>query len=152
MRTIEFRGKTIAEPSKWVYGNLILPTAVSPYSAIVEQDGTANVVHLESIGQRIDFSFCNEENNTKSRDYVYEGDIILAATRDEYEDDDFDGDDLRPYRIGFSDIEVVLFDKDGDAVEQWSDGSIGSYGIKLAYTELSEILGNYFDNPELMEG
>lgn len=156
MRKIEFRGKTIAEPSEWVYGGITSPNEYSP-NWLIWVNGFATAVHEESIGQLIEFSFWNEEDTEvdKSREYVYEGDIILAGTRWEREEWDRDGepDFLKPYRIGFSSngTEVILYDKDGEAVEQWDDGDIEVYGIDWAYTDYSEILGNYFDNPELME-
>lgn len=153
MRKIEFRGKTIAEPSVWVFGGVVPPNPYNPNWAIWSNGHGFNV-HEKSVGQLIEHQFWNEEDDTKSRRYIYEGDILLTCARADLYDYEWDReskpDFLMPYLVAVRGARAVLLDKNGGAVEQWSDGEIDSYGIELSGCGYEEVIGNYFDNPELM--
>lgn len=153
MRRIEFRGKRI-DTDSWIVGNLVLPTLATTDTFIITRSGERREVHLESVGQLIEFRFHNEEDDAKSREYIYEGDILLTCTKADKYDYEWDYESkpefLKPYRVAVRGARAVLLDKNGDAVEQWSDGEIDSYGIELSGCGYEEVIGNYFDNPELM--
>lgn len=153
MRRIEFRGKTV-DTGDWVVGNLVLPTLASTNTVIIQWSGNPRVVHLGSVGQLIEHQFWNEDDDTKSRKYIYEGDILLTCARCDVDDYDWDRnskpDFLKPYRVAIKGTEAVLLDKKGEVVEQWSDGEIDSNGLHLSGCGYEEVIGNYFDNPELM--
>lgn len=153
MRRIEFRGKRI-DTDSWIVGNLVLPTLATTDTFIITWNGERHKVHLESVGQLIEHSFYNEEDESKSRKYIYEGDILLTCTKEdlaEYDYDDGKPDFMAPYRVAIKRTEAVLLDKRGQVVEQWSDGEIDSHGLHLSGCGYEEVIGNYFDNPELME-
>ena len=148
MREILFRGKTVR--GEWVYGYLakFRNFVNNVYTSIIQindfetkecnmQDNAC--VIPESVGQ---YTGLIDKNDKK----IFEGDIIRAITLD----------------TGSEEIAVVCFGNFID--ENNGDEYIGFYiefdGIKTTATQLAmkecknriEIIGNIFDNPELLEG
>ena len=132
MREILFRGKITQD--EWVYGfyeNVKLEEATIHYI-------NGKIVSSKTVGQDTGLT---DKNGKK----IFEGDIIRAITLD----------------TGTEEIAVVCFGNFID--ENNGDEYIGFYiefdGIKTTATQLAmeecknriEIIGNIFDNPELLE-
>ena len=132
MREILFRGKITQD--EWVYGfyeNVKLEEATINYV-------NGKIVSSKTVGQ---YTGLTDKNGKK----IFEGDIIRAITLD----------------TGSEEIAVVCFGNFID--ENNGDEYIGFYiefdGIKTTATQLAmkecknriEIIGNIFDNPELLE-
>ena len=132
MREILFRGKITQD--EWVYGfyeNVKLEEATIHYI-------NGKIVSSKTIGQ---YTGLTDKNGKK----IFEGDIIRAITLD----------------TGTEEIAVVCFGNFID--ENNGDEYIGFYiefdGIKTTAAQLAmeecknriEIIGNIFDNPELLE-
>ena len=148
MREILFRGKTVR--GEWVYGYLakFRNFVNNVYTSIIQiNDFETNECNMqdnawvipESVGQ---YTGLTDKNGKK----IFEGDIIRAITLD----------------TGTEEIAVVCFGNFID--ENNGDEYIGFYiefdGIKTTATQLAmeecknriEIIGNIFDNPELLDG
>ena len=148
MRDILFRGKR-KDSGEWIEGRLFADDVIVPcdQNFIIE----ANCIYEYDkpiIGYYIDertvgkFTGLTDKNGKK----IFEGDIIRAITLD----------------TGSEEIAVVCFGNFID--ENNGDEYIGFYiefdGIKTTATQLAmeecknriEIIGNIFDNPELLEG
>ena len=148
MREILFRGKTVR--GEWVYGYLakFRNFVNNVYTSIIQiNDFVINECNMqdnafvisESVGQ---YTGLIDKNGKK----IFEGDIIRAITLD----------------TGSEQMAVVCFGNFID--ENNGDEYIGFYiefdGIKTTITQLAmeecknriEIIGNIFDNPELLDG
>jgi hypothetical protein len=140
MREILFRGQTrrLGEkvrmngekvPSNWVYGGIC--QGKGDFSIIygsmdmkLEQPTEKRVVYTDTIGQ---YTGLTDKNGTK----IFEGDIVKVTL--------VDGEEIG--LIGWSDI--------GSSFKFASpDGT--AYGIDV--TDIFEIIGNIYDNPELLRG
>ena len=138
MREILFRGKSKSiNKGEWMYGSFIEDTDLNA-CCIRDKSLVYELVDRETIGQ---FTGLIDKNGKK----IFEGDIIRAITLD----------------TGSEEIAVVCFGNFID--ENNGDEYIGFYiefdGIKTTATQLAmkecknriEIIGNIFDNPELLE-
>lgn len=136
MREILFRGKSkFDKDNKWVYGDLIqgenayISTKEKFYSAVVSLGGHLStfveLVDKKTIGQ---YTGLCDKNGTK----IFEGDIVLADF--EYKDERME---VIFYQCGFK-----LKSKN---CEYYYDYSIHDESAEL------EVIGNIYDNPELLE-
>ena len=144
MREILFRGKTL-ENSKWVYGSLVAllvdgkKTCCITSVAEVDVDNTVkddlcftfgrdvHIVVQETIGQETGI----RDSNGKS---IYEGDIVRAVNPD---------GDVR----GIGDVEYL------DEYGMWYCGGTlndGLFDLKKGLECEFQVIGNVYDNPELM--
>ena len=133
MREIIYRGKRI-DNGKWVYGGVYRvhtvetqfnPTETKKFNYwIIGEDGKTNLINKDTIGQ---FTGLCDKNGTK----IWEHDI------------------LRGYR-------------NNDSIVYWHEEQVGfdvkylrnepcSYVFDKHSAALCEIVGNKFDNPELLE-
>ena len=128
MREILFRGK-LPYSGNWTHGGL------------VERDGRAYIVGVskslridgvevvpETMGQ---FTGVTDENGVK----IFEGDIVKGM-----------------FLFGMSINAVAIF-KDGSFGLKWYRGSVEEFSAFSCFHNFTfEVIGNIFDNPELMEG
>lgn len=134
MRTIKFRGKTRVN-GKWYYGSLVYSDEIN--TAIYFQIGSGLVkimdwvyVNKETVGQFSGLYDCNGKE-------IYEGDILK-----------WEKDGLL-YVIKFWHGMFYA------SVEECNEGILGGFPLH-SLTEHEdrecEIVGNIFDNPELLKG
>ena len=129
-RVIKFRGKRI-DNGEWVYGDIELPR--NREAAIIHcylDDGNYNrqyEVQKESVGQ---FTGCLDKNGTK----IYEGDIVRV---------DISRFDRRIKNHRYTNTEVV-----------WCQDGFLLHNVDIAvhYRSRVEVIGNIYDNPELLKG
>lgn len=125
-REIKFRGKRI-DNGEWVYGDLLQPTEICDIYEIANCksiDGTRYEVIPETIGQYTGLHDKNEKE-------IYEGDILKS--------------------IKWNDIYLVKYI--GTAFYLCRKGNNGFNKITTwNNTEKSEVIGNIYDNPELLGG
>ena len=129
MREIKFRGISIVE-DKWVYGSLLTnKDGTEPRICVqtIEKDlVTENIlkfVHLNTVGQ---FTGLRDKNGKE----IYEGDIIVHAS----------GSSIM-YIVEWHNTELV-----GKQI-----GSSSYAGISY-WIDTTEVIGNIYDNPELLKG
>ena len=134
MRTIKFRGKTHGN-GKWYYGSLVYSNEIN--AAIYFQIGSGLIKRMdwvyvipETIGQFTGLYDCNGNK-------IYEGDIV------EWEKDGL------MYVVKFWDGMFYA------SVKECNDGIFGGFPLH-ALTKHDDrkckIVGNIFDNPELLKG
>jgi len=120
MREIKFRGKRV-DNGQWVYGDI---TRIFPAGKIIGiVDWEFRIVHEvdpETVGQ---YTGLKDKNGIE----IYEGDIIRIE--------------------GFSEPMTVYF-KDG--CFGWGKQHYGKYSFDPFGIEQLEVIGNIFDNPELL--
>ena len=128
MREILFRGKLL-HSKNWIHGGL------------VQRDGRAYIVGVsnrlridgvevdpETVGQ---YTGVTDKNNVK----IFEGDVVEGL-----------------FLFGMS-INAVATFKDGSFGLKWYRGSIEEFSAFSCFHNVTfEVIGNIFDNPELMEG
>lgn len=138
MREILFRGKSKSvDKGKWIYGSFVEDTDLNT-CCIRDRSLVYELVDRETVGQ---YTGLTDKNGKK----IFEGDIISAVTLDT-------GNEQRA---------VICFGNFID--ENNGDEYIGFFidfdGIKTTITQLAmeecknriEVIGNIFDNPELLE-
>lgn len=119
----EIKFRGLSFDKGWIYGNLI-KSAQSTW--IRESDYYNFKVKTETVGQ---FTGLHDKNGKE----IYEGDIIKYK-------------DSRGQHI-----EKVIFDK-GCFYAGIHNGSSTRVAPKLINTRISEVIGNIYDNPELLGG
>lgn len=132
MREIKFRGKTLSDDHKWLYGNLN-----------VNDDGKAAIMRIGDFWslQRVDPESVGQFTGLRDDDgrEIYEGDIVRVVHYGEesshtvkyFDDEDYPAFDLDPH-----------FDCD-------------SNGLSFCQCERETtitVIGNVYDSPELLEG
>ena len=130
MRTIKFRGKSI-DDKEWLYGDLVSSADKKRFAILVNNKESYDECEVapETIGQ---FSELYDYNKKE----IYEGDILNRFTGKMY---------------------VVKFWRGMfyASVEECNDGILGGFPLH-AFTEFEEgkceIVGNIYDNPELLKG
>ena len=138
MRQILFRGKSKSiNKGRWIYGSFVEDTDLNT-CCIRDRSLVYELVDRETVGQYT----CLTDKNGKM---IFEGDIIRAITLD----------------TGTECLAVVCFGNFID--ENNGDEYIGFFiefdGIKTTITQLAmeecknriEVIGNIYDNPELLE-
>ena len=141
MREIIFRGKRI-DNGEWVYGYY---TKARYYlnekemHVIFAPDGEAfprcefsdyEEVDPETVGQ---FTDLNDKNGRK----IFEGDIVLFA--------DFFTDEIHRGVVYWCDLAFWF-----DCTE--TEGDEGIYSLDYICANIVEVIGNIYDNPELLKG
>lgn len=147
MREILFRGKR-TDNGEWVEG-YIVPYSLNTYKTgieIIDPDGI-NYDELDSYyplfsSNQVDpETVCQFTGLTLLQTKVFEGDILECAV---------DYDDTFGYPATAIERMVVIWDEECCSFAVKTDGGIYSFG-DLDWYE-TEVIGNIFDNPELMEG
>lgn len=77
---------------------------------------------------------------------LYKGDIVKSRTLDEK----LWGHDFSNYEIG-TNYGSFCFIRDGRPVRQWKDGTHDWYSIENIESFEIEVIGNVYENPELLE-
>lgn len=130
-REIKFRG--LSFDKGWIYGNLI-KSAQSTW--IRESDYYNFKVKTETVGQ---FTGLHDKNGKE----IYEGDIVLLDCY-YYEEPAFDGE----FKVIYDDINGMWLLVDLENKDRgFAFGEIRSY-----YKAEIEVIGNIYDNPELLGG
>ena len=136
-RVIKFRAKQLHSPH-WCYGAFI-PASLSSWADDTIFDGNfRKVIDTDTLGQYT--GLCDSEENE-----IYEGDVLDFAVFD------YQGCDTQ-YRgvVVFANAEWELWPNPND--EYWgNDGAFNLAWVLSQYDE-TKVLGNIFDNPELLGG
>lgn len=148
MKTFKFRGKRI-DNGEWIYGSLVVETYPDFYNYSIrtkdEEDWTSKYrdvpVDKNTLGQ---FTGLKDKNDKE----IYEGDII----RMHYFFDNYDPETLGAFEDEAEIIGVVKCELlGGFYVETVDDHSSCYLQWVEEPTEELEVLGNIYDNPELLE-
>ena len=134
MREILFRGKR-TDNGEWEYGDLWCnpygKRAVCIVSPINDQGTTGgNEVIPETVGQ---YTGLTDRNGTK----IFEGDIVVFA--------DFFNDEIHRGVVYWCDLAFWF-----DCTE--TEGDEGIYSLAYISANILEVIGNIYDNPELLKG
>lgn len=128
MREILFRAKR-ADNGEWIYGNLFIPdNPDKPVEILIGTNSVRisyEVIH-ETVGQ---YTGLTDKNGTK----IFEGDICSF--------DDTDGE-LINYAVLWFGRKWVVREANSNAVDD----------LDLFFCQRSVVIGNIYDNPELMKG
>ncbi len=132
MREILFRGKRNDDSGAWHYGGYVCDDSIDPnLHSIMEHRGTVFVkcpVNPSTVGQ---FTGLTDKNGKK----IFEGDIIKLG-----------GNDL-PHWLKEGEIKVVEYNDGCFYPFNEYDSDCGT----LVEASYCEIIGNIYDNPELLE-
>ena len=130
MREILFRGKR-TNNGEWVYGDLIQNVdclKIREQEKSIKKIAKSYEVDLETVGQ---FTGLLDKNGKK----IFEGDIVLGL-----------------FLFDMSINAVVKF-RDGAFGLEWRRGEIIEFNAFTSLCNITyEIIGNIYDNPELLEG
>lgn len=152
MREILFRGKRIYD-KKWIYGNLVIDNFFEPHIVprdfffedghhLVYDDETDSPVFVfkDSIGQ---YTGLTDKNGKK----VFEGDILRIGYRGET------GSIICPVYFGeYIDADSVFDNYRCIGFYAKTSDGCGTIGALLDEEFEFEVIGNIFDNPELLGG
>lgn len=125
-RTIKFRGKRI-DNGEWVYGDLLQPTEICDIYEIANCesiDGTRYEVIPDTTGQ---YTSLKDKNGKE----IYEGDILKSIQWNDI------------YLVKYIGTAFYLCRKENNGfnkITTWNN------------REKSEVIGNIYDNPELLGG
>lgn len=136
MREILFRGKRV-DNNEWVYGFLSKSRGNNHFLSLCidhEENGVmlSSIVEPEAIGQ---YTGLTDKNGTK----IFEGDVVKCISR-------FDAKDMV---VIFEAAEFhLLIAKDIKTIRN----AVECCGYRYFGTLETEVIGNIYDNPELVEG
>ena len=123
MRDIKFRGKT--ENNIWKYGSLLKDNPQKIYYIVDNEDGSGREVLEKTIGQ---YTGLKDRNMKK----IYEGDIVKVFTN-------------KKWRIG-----KIIYEHSGFTIDVTNNKEL-EYGRTGIIENLTEVIGNVWDNPNLLE-
>ena len=132
MREILFRGKW-KNSGEWVYGNLFNPDKADTPTQICIGTYIARTcyeIDPETVGQ---YTGLTDRNGRK----IFEGDIVVFA--------DFFDDKIHRGVVYWCDLAFWF-----DCTE--TEGDEGIYSLAYISVNVLEVIGNIYDNPELLEG
>ncbi len=141
MRKIRFRGKKCSD-GKWVYGSYVEScdswAGHKPHKSwivcrVMSNGGFFNVIGRyavkdDSVGQFVCSTFVKKDGTVRD---IYEGDILRGS---------------QPYEKG-SHVGYVKYDEDTQRFKLYTTSN---YIEDLVVFSIEEVLGNTFDNPELI--
>lgn len=139
-RQIIFRGKCVPESryaGEWVFGSCVQCENGETLIIYAQSDNCTSMYHVvpESIGQYTGLSDVNGND-------IYEGDIVKMTTA-------AFGDEI--FRIGYEDSHIGAFCLCSDEQEDTSR-FVGIFGRNYGYEPFyCEVIGNIYDNPELLK-
>ena len=131
MREILFRGKW-KNSGEWVYGNLFNPDKADTPTQICIGTYIARTcyeIDPETVGQ---YTGLTDKNGRK----IFEGDIVVFA--------DFFDDKIHRGEVYWCDSAFWF-----DCTE--TEGDEGMYSLAYISVNVLEVIGNIYDNPELLE-
>ncbi len=121
-REIKFRGKNYE--NKWKYGDLVQEKWKQGKAIMIKKETTAWSVLEDTVGQ---YTGLHDKNGKE----IYEGDIVKIKYRDE-------------------DIGKVIYEHNGFSIDVTNMNK--NYGRVSFVNNFMEVIGNIYDNPELLGG
>ena len=135
MRKIKFRGKLLYI-EEWTYGSLIIDESQKIVMIADNESGIASEVDKETVGQ---YTGLKDKNGKE----IYEGDIVKVKL--------YKGEEEK-YFIGKVEYFGSNFIVDADNNSEYHVYDLDGFGIDYRYNlEDCEVIGNIYDNPELLE-
>lgn len=131
VREIEFRAKDIDEEKGWRYGNLDRDITQKRYYISTQDEGIGRTVIEETIGQ---YTGLKDKNGIK----IFEGDIVSIEDRRIIGKVVFD--------IGY--LGYFIYISEEFCIDEFENGIQPLY----EYENNIEVIGNIYDNPELLKG
>jgi uncharacterized phage protein (TIGR01671 family) len=135
MREILFRAKC-KDNNKWIYG-FYLNTSENTSPVIIDMECCSHAVNPETVGE---FTGLYDKNGTK----IFEGDIVHAIYRSKYIGGAGDTD----WGDG-----IITYCGDYYSGASWEIDMLDGEGSRTFSASVEcEVIGNEFDNPELLKG
>ena len=128
MREILFRGKSKAQGSEWLYGDVLIYENSAQIWETINNRKHNSVVSLETVGQSTGLT---DKNGKK----IFEGDVVKVE--------------------GFIEPSfIVIYYNGGFKLKEIGSPELFAYYITetMVEEELIEAIGNIHDNPELLKG